>query len=349
MSALNSSVRRSALLALIVFMGVFLGALGVDAATRGRVGPEAGDTGAPGEPSALKAAMDEALDDERKAIAFYARVMEVHGERVPFAHIINAERRHEAALLAQYQRLGLEPPADRWAGHAFEVPATFAEACDQSIVAEVRNGAMYDELIAAVDDEQVRQVFERLRWASVERHLQAFRRHGSGWERVEADELSEPQHGQLEAADEARAALFGALLTELTTAISEDGPAHAIDVCKDDAPAIAERVSAQRGVRIGRTSWKLRNPANTPPVWADLALDAKPTDPVHFADRSGRLGTLAPIRLAGACVQCHGSPDDLAPGVSERLADLYPDDRATGFAEGDLRGWFWVEVAAPAP
>jgi hypothetical protein len=26
------------------------------------------------------------------------------------------------------------------------------------------------------------------------------------------------------------------------------------------------------------------------------------------------------------------------------LAARYPDDRATGFAPGDLRGWFWVEV-----
>jgi hypothetical protein len=41
---------------------------------------------------------------------------------------------------------------------------------------------------------------------------------------------------------------------------------------------------------------------------------------------------------------CHGPSDSLAPDVADALALHYPDDRATGFTEGDLRGWFWVEV-----
>ena len=46
------------------------------------------------------------------------------------------------------------------------------------------------------------------------------------------------------------------------------------------------------------------------------------------------------------CLQCHGKVDDLAPEVRDVLAKNYPQDRATGFAAGDLRGWFWVEVPA---
>ena len=38
------------------------------------------------------------------------------------------------------------------------------------------------------------------------------------------------------------------------------------------------------------------------------------------------------------CLQCHGV--ELAPGVSEALARLYPDDLGTGFREGDIRGAF---------
>ena len=56
----------------------------------------------------------------------------------------------------------------------------------------------------------------------------------------------------------------------------------------------------------------------------------------------GRLGYLEPIYLQAMCLQCHGS--DLGSGVRERLAELYPEDRATGFAEGDFRGMFWVVV-----
>jgi len=30
------------------------------------------------------------------------------------------------------------------------------------------------------------------------------------------------------------------------------------------------------------------------------------------------------------------------------LAAKYPMDQATGFKEGDLRGWFWIEVPPSA-
>jgi len=101
---------------------------------------------------------------------------------------------------------------------------------------------------------------------------------------------------------------------------------------------IAEEVGAKHGLEIGRTSFRLRNTDNTPPVWAELLVDDRVAEPVLLADRSGRLGAFSPIELASFCTRCHGEPDKLAPGVSGMLAELYPDDRATGFAEGDLRG-----------
>ncbi len=270
--------------------------------------------------------------------------MAKHGERRPFSNIIQAERRHEAALIEQYNRLGLQVPGNRWADHTFIVDDSFAEVCDASAVAEVRNGQIYDELIAHCDDPLVREVFERLRWASVERHLRAFRRHGSGWETVDASDLDEQQQIQKDDAIAAQQALFGSLFAELAKAMGEGGPASAIEVCAEQAPAIAAQVGADRNLTIGRTSFKLRNPANTPPVWADLALDERPEQPIFFADRSGRLGSLSPIRLASTCLQCHGSVDDIAPATRAALAERYQQDQATGFNEGDLRGWFWVEV-----
>lgn len=296
--------------------------------------------------SRIKESLDRAIDDERQAIAFYTAVIAEHGERRPFSNIINAERRHEASLLGQYQRLGLDVPIDRWADHPFDVPDSFAELCDASAVAEVRNGQMYDELIAECEDPIVRDVFERLRWASVERHLRAFRRHGSGWHEVEGGALDERQRAQRDAATVAQRMLFESLSGELAAALDEGGPPAAIDVCAARAPAIAHDVSEDRGVTIGRTSFKLRNPMNTPPVWAELALDERPEQPVYFADRSGRFGSLTPIRLAASCLQCHGADDDIAAATRAALSRRYEADQATGFAEGDLRGWFWVEVPA---
>ncbi|MFI4898243.1 MAG: DUF3365 domain-containing protein [Phycisphaerales bacterium JB059] len=301
----------------------------------------------------LRQVLDRALDDERHAIAFYDAVMRVHGERRPFSNIIRAERRHEAALLGQYERLGLSPPPDRWASQAFKIPESFAEVCDAAAVAEVRNLRLYEALEETIEDEQVLAVFVNLRRASAERHLPAFQRHGSGWGALDAGALSASQQRQRDEAALARGELFSTLLAELSEAIDAGGAANAINVCAVRAPAIAQDVSERHGVRIGRTSWKLRNPSNRPPVWADLAADDRPEELRFFADRSGRFGALLPIRLAGNCLACHGAPSDLAPGVPEALARRYPDDRATGFKAGDLRGWFWVEVpataGAPAP
>jgi hypothetical protein len=38
------------------------------------------------------------------------------------------------------------------------------------------------------------------------------------------------------------------------------------------------------------------------------------------------------------CVQCHGSADKITPAVQARLKELYPDDKATGFGIGAIRG-----------
>jgi rubrerythrin len=295
---------------------------------------------------ALKSSLDRALDDERRAIAFYDAVLERHGERMPFSNIIEAERRHAGALMRQYERLGLEPPADRWSDHPFRVPDSFAEACDMSVVAEIRNVRMYDELIARVDDQQVVDVFDRLRTASQDRHLPAFERHSSGWERVSQEDLTEEQATQMRLATGAQKELSNALLREVMGAVMKNGPTSAIEVCSERAPVIASEVGAAQGVRIGRTSFRLRNPSNDAPVWADIEIESKPETERVFRDESGRLGALMPIRMASFCVQCHGPEERLAPGVGDTLERLYPDDRATGFNRGDLRGWFWVEVPA---
>lgn len=58
---------------------------------------------------------------------------------------------------------------------------------------------------------------------------------------------------------------------------------------------------------------------------------------------------MLPIKLKKACLTCHGPADTIAADVKSKLAELYPTDDATGFSEGDLRGWFWIEVPAGLP
>jgi hypothetical protein len=54
------------------------------------------------------------------------------------------------------------------------------------------------------------------------------------------------------------------LKAELGAAIQKGGPVAAIDVCHTRAPAIAERLSAESGARVGRTALRVRNASNAP-------------------------------------------------------------------------------------
>jgi hypothetical protein len=136
--------------------------------------------------------------------------------------------------------------------------------------------------------------------------------------------------------------LKGALLAGL-----EEGPVSAISVCQMKAPELADAAS-KSGVQVGRTSRKLRNPANAPKPWMEPLLDRYHQDPesrepaVVVVDKE-TVGYVEPIYVEPVCVTCHGK--NLAPELQAKLDELYPEDEATGYAAGDLRGMFWVELA----
>jgi hypothetical protein len=157
---------------------------------------------------------------------------------------------------------------------------------------------------------------------------------------------SDSKQTPLERAALAKDALFNELLTRLLAAMSNGGPAKAIEVCSKLAPKLAKDVGEQHHVSIGRTAIRLRNESNRPPAWAEPLLKDLPTKPVVQDLENGRTGVLFPILLKVQCLTCHGPDDKIAAEIRAELARLYPNDKATGFQEGDLRGWFWVEVPA---
>jgi len=123
------------------------------------------------------------------------------------------------------------------------------------------------------------------------------------------------------------------------------GPDEAIGVCRRKAPEIARSLETN-GVRMGRTSQRLRNPANTAPAWVGPILEEYVDGPGEPAPRTvplpdGRQGYTEPIFVASVCLTCHG--ENVAPEIARRIAEHYPNDRAVGFRQGDFRGLFWVE------
>jgi hypothetical protein len=165
-----------------------------------------------------------------------------------------------------------------------------------------------------------------------------------GWRTVQQDDLTESQQVLAARAEQARDVMFGRLMNRLQEAMLAGTPVEAIEVCKLDAPRISAEVTDSEDVRIGRTSFRLRNPANQPPEWAESAVRQRLEGPVFASHDSGALGVLLPIRLQPQCVLCHGNEEQIPDEVQQTLARLYPEDEAIGFAPDDLRGWFWVEV-----
>ena len=145
----------------------------------------------------------------------------------------------------------------------------------------------------------------------------------------------------------------GELQAEFGAAMKDGGPVSAIEVCNTRAMAITERISEEKGLNLGRVSHKNRNPLNAPNDWQSAVLlefeerHAAGEELTYISwsevagegeDREFRF--MKPIPTHAICVNCHGT--SITPEVKAVLARLYPDDMATGFSPGDMRGAFVV-------
>lgn len=138
----------------------------------------------------------------------------------------------------------------------------------------------------------------------------------------------------------------------LETAIKSGGPVEAVAVCKERAPAIAADLSARSGWDITRVSLRVRNPqAGAPDAWEQEVLtrfdvrkaSGEPVDTLMVAevveqDGSKQFRYMKAIPTAEVCLACHGT--DVTPEVAAALEQAYPEDRARGYAVGDIRGAF---------
>jgi hypothetical protein len=166
----------------------------------------------------------------------------------------------------------------------------------------------------------------------------------------EAGQIDPSMEPYVQQAKEAIGSLQTALVKTLTSELKKNGPGGAIRVCRDEAQVITDQVAEEKTIAVGRTSHRLRNPVNSPRDWAKSFVQegagkkASEVEP-HVVDLGNRVGVLQPINTLDLCTNCHGRDTEIAPEVKAVLADAYPNDRAVGFAPGDLRGWMWAEVS----
>jgi len=148
----------------------------------------------------------------------------------------------------------------------------------------------------------------------------------------------------------------GTLKGSLVAAMKSGGPIEAITVCNQVAPIIAEELSKKYGMEIARTSLKVRNQSNKADAWEKEVLtqfeqlkeNGDPVPSLVFsetvnADNGQEMRLMKAIPTGKVCLKCHGSNID--ESVQKSIHELYPDDQATGFKLGDIRGAFTIRKA----
>jgi len=146
--------------------------------------------------------------------------------------------------------------------------------------------------------------------------------------------------------------LVGKLGAELKKALSESGPEGAISVCRDTAPMLASALSRRTGWKVTRVSLQTRNPLiGQPDVWeqqvlkrfdAEVAAGADPTNldatAVVAEPQADYFRYMRALPVKPLCLTCHGDEQTIPASVQARLAQEYPNDAATGYSTGQIRG-----------
>ncbi len=156
--------------------------------------------------------------------------------------------------------------------------------------------------------------------------------------------------------------LLGQLGQKLKAAMSTDGPVAAVSVCKESAPAIARQLSIANDAKVTRVGTRVRNQnMGIPNAWQKEALtqfearlsrgekaaDIEYWQVADIGHGKSELRYAKAIAVQPQCLSCHGSAQDIAAPLAEKLRIEYPNDQATGYSVGQLRGA--VVVTRPLP
>ena len=145
------------------------------------------------------------------------------------------------------------------------------------------------------------------------------------------------------------------LASNLMNAMREKGPAGAVAFCNEKAYPLTDSMSAVYDVTIRRVSDKNRNPANKADqeelayieILKEALAQGKPLKPSEIS-RAGYTKRMYPIVTQAACLKCHGKPgENINPETLSKINALYPNDRATGYEENQIRG-IWVIEQQPS-
>lgn len=137
---------------------------------------------------------------------------------------------------------------------------------------------------------------------------------------------------------------------KLMQALQAQGAAHALEFCNTHAIPITDSMARHYQANIRRVSDKPRNPGNQAnaeelkyiEAFKKQVAEGREPMPVVL-ERNGIAQFYYPITTNTMCLQCHGKPAALKPEVAQKIAKLYPTDKATGYSENEVRGIWSIQ------
>jgi len=144
----------------------------------------------------------------------------------------------------------------------------------------------------------------------------------------------------------------GVLGKNLMTAIKSQGTEHALSFCSEKAYPLTDSMGVALGTQIKRVSDLNRNPDNRANQQEMLYITEAKNKLLRgekltpqMQEIGGQMVGYYPITTNQMCLQCHGSPEsDIKPNTLTKIESLYPDDKAVGYGENELRGIWVVEM-----
>jgi 5'-3' exonuclease len=123
----------------------------------------------------------------------------------------------------------------------------------------------------------------------------------------------------------------------------------AINFCSQEAQTLTNKVDEALGenVSIKRISTKYRSPANKPTkTEAKILFMLESTNsPLLTKVSDNEYKFYQPLRIGKpVCLNCHGKGEDMSEVARKTIHELYPQDKATNYNFGDLRGAVVVTI-----
>lgn len=139
----------------------------------------------------------------------------------------------------------------------------------------------------------------------------------------------------------------------LMGAIQKKGAIHALEFCNVKAITLTDSMASVYNTTIKRITDKPRNPKNKANTIEGIYIETFKKQVAAGAEiepitikQGNNFAFYYPIVTNTMCLQCHGSSNkELKPLTLSKINDLYPNDKAKGYTENEIRGMWSISFS----